>query len=42
MKVDFEYIQAFNGLGCPPKLYGQYLIEKNIKKRGGVRRKKRR
>lgn len=42
MRSDFyEWIKAFHYYGgTEPKTYGQYLVEKNMKKRGGVRRKR--
>ena len=42
MRSDFyEWIKAFHYYGgTDPKTYGQYLVEKNAKKRGGVRRKR--
>ena len=43
MRSDFyERLKAFHYYGdVEPKIYGQYVVEKNMKKRGGVRRKKR-
>ena len=42
MRSDYyEWLKAFHYYGgVEPKIYGQYLVEKNMKKRGGVRRKR--
>jgi hypothetical protein len=42
MNINYNFIKALQPLGCEPKIYGQYLIEKKMKKRGGIKRKKRR
>lgn len=40
MRSDFfEWVKNYYN-DCPPKTYGQYLVEKNMKKRGGVIRKR--
>lgn len=41
MNVDYNFIKALRPLGCEPKIYGQYVVEKNMKKRGGRKRGKR-
>lgn len=41
ININYNFIKALQPLGCPPKIYGQYLVEEKRKKRGGVKRKKR-
>ena len=41
ININYNFIKALQSLGCPPKIYGRYLVEEKRKKRGGVRRKKR-
>lgn len=37
----YEWIKAFHYYGgVEPKIYGQYIVEKNMKKRGGRKRGK--
>lgn len=40
MNINYDFIKAIQPIGCPPKIYGQYLIEKKMKKRGGRKRGK--